>query len=111
MQAKESQEEIEKVEGEEQNPDEEVGSKEEPKKEDAAKKTGSEGKSDFDEWTPCDSEDVANYIPCLDNKEVIKNLPSTRHYEHHEIHCPSSPPTCLVPLPQGYHTPKPWPKS
>ncbi|MCO5588615.1 hypothetical protein L7F22_042572 [Adiantum nelumboides] len=33
MQAKESQEEKEKVEGEEQNPDEEVGSKEEPRKE------------------------------------------------------------------------------
>ncbi|MCO5547530.1 hypothetical protein L7F22_000980 [Adiantum nelumboides] len=33
MQAKESQEEKEKVEGEEQNPDEEVGSEEEPRKE------------------------------------------------------------------------------
>ncbi|MCO5576032.1 hypothetical protein L7F22_029839 [Adiantum nelumboides] len=111
MQAKESQEEKEKVEGEEQNLDEEVGSEEEPKKEDVAKKAGSEGKSDSDEWTLCDSEDVADYIPCLDNKEVIKNLPSTKRYEHHQRHCPSSPPTCVVFLPQGYHTPVPWPKS
>ncbi|MCO5596268.1 hypothetical protein L7F22_050328 [Adiantum nelumboides] len=63
MQAKESQGEKEKVEGEEQNPDEEAGSKEEPKKEDAAKKAGSEGKSDSDEWTLCDSEDATDYIP------------------------------------------------
>ncbi|MCO5581092.1 hypothetical protein L7F22_034968 [Adiantum nelumboides] len=111
MQAQESQEEKEKVEGEEQNPHEEVGSEEESKKEDAAKKVAFEDKSDFDEWTLCDSEDATDYIPCLDNKEVIKNLPSTKHYEHHERHCPSSPPTCLVPLPQGYHTPVPWPKS
>ncbi|MCO5548641.1 hypothetical protein L7F22_002100 [Adiantum nelumboides] len=95
-----------------ENPDEEVGFEEEPKKEkDAAKKAGSEGKSDFDEWTLCGSEGAADYIPCLDNKEVIKNLPSTKHYEHRKRHCPSSPPTCLVPLPQGYHTPVPWRKS
>ncbi|MCO5612626.1 hypothetical protein L7F22_066895 [Adiantum nelumboides] len=110
-QVKESQEEKEKVEGEEQNSDEEVGSQEEPKKEDVAKKAESEGKSNSDEWTLCDSEGATDYNACLDNKEVIKKLPSTKHYEHHERHCPSSPPTCLVPLPQGYHRPVPWPKS
>ncbi|KAI5069484.1 hypothetical protein GOP47_0016133 [Adiantum capillus-veneris] len=111
-QASESKEEKETVAGEEQNPDEGVASEETPNdEEDGAKKAGSEDKSGSDEWSLCNAEGAADYIPCLDNKEAIKNLPSSKHYEHRERHCPSSPPTCLVPLPQDYHSPVPWPKS
>ncbi|KAJ8567576.1 hypothetical protein K7X08_019784 [Anisodus acutangulus] len=62
-------------------------------------------------WLLCKAEAGADYIPCLDNEEAIKKLKSTKHYEHRERHCPQEPPTCLVPLPQGYKTPIEWPKS
>eukprot|EP00250_Pteridium_aquilinum_P016467 c23115_g2_i1 orf=561-2834(-) len=112
-QASESREEKEKVEGEEQNPEEGTGSEEKPKsEEEGEKQKGSEASSDSaGEWVLCEAEGATDYIPCLDNKEAIKNLPSTKHYEHRERHCPSSPPTCLVPLPEGYRSPIPWPKS
>ncbi|CAA6654709.1 unnamed protein product [Spirodela intermedia] len=53
----------------------------------------------------------ADYIPCLDNIKAIKALPSRKHMENRERHCPDPSPTCLVPLPQGYKQPVPWPKS
>ncbi|KAJ1263315.1 hypothetical protein BS78_09G174300 [Paspalum vaginatum] len=54
----------------------------------------------------------ADYIPCLDNVRAIKALRSRRHMEHRERHCPVAPrPRCLVPLPYGYQTPVPWPRS
>ncbi|KAK4346896.1 hypothetical protein RND71_033235 [Anisodus tanguticus] len=62
-------------------------------------------------WQLCKAEAGADYIPCLDNEEAIKKLKTTKHYEHRERHCPQEPPTCLVPLPQGYQTPIEWPKS
>ncbi|GJN25920.1 hypothetical protein PR202_gb13806 [Eleusine coracana subsp. coracana] len=62
-------------------------------------------------WRLCNIDAGADYIPCLDNVEAIKKLRSTKHYEHRERHCPEKPPTCLVPLPQGYRTPIRWPKS
>jgi len=62
-------------------------------------------------WKLCNSSASTDYIPCLDNVKAIKKLRSTKHYEHRERHCPEEPPTCLVPLPEGYKRPIEWPKS
>ena len=64
-----------------------------------------------DGWRLCDTEAGADYIPCLDNVEVIRKLQHDEHYEHRERHCPEENPTCLVPLPKGYGSPIRWPKS
>ncbi|PKA51739.1 putative methyltransferase PMT26 [Apostasia shenzhenica] len=63
------------------------------------------------DWKLCNVTAGADYIPCLDNEEAIKRLPTTKHYEHRERHCPHKPPTCLVSLPNGYRKPIKWPKS
>ncbi|KAM7266347.1 hypothetical protein ACFE04_004244 [Oxalis oulophora] len=42
---------------------------------------------------------------------TICKLPSRQHYEHRERLCPEKPPTCLVPLPEGYRRPVQWPTS
>ncbi|KAG2301064.1 hypothetical protein Bca52824_029715 [Brassica carinata] len=63
------------------------------------------------EWKVCNTTAGPDYIPCLDNVQAIRSLKSTKHYEHRERHCPDSPPTCLVPLPEGYKRPIEWPKS
>jgi len=56
--------------------------------------------------------EAADYIPFLDNVEAIKALKSRRHMEHRERHCPTEPrPRCLVPLPERYRRPVPWPRS
>ncbi|KAJ1412976.1 S-adenosyl-L-methionine-dependent methyltransferase, partial [Sesbania bispinosa] len=62
-------------------------------------------------WKLCNVTAGSDYIPCLDNLKAIRNLPSTKHYEHRERQCPEDPPTCLVPLPEGYKRPIEWPKS
>jgi SAM-dependent methyltransferase len=62
-------------------------------------------------WKLCNASTGADYIPCLDNEAAIKRLRSTKHYEHRERHCPSPAPSCLVPLPEGYRRPIPWPRS
>lgn len=62
-------------------------------------------------WKLCNVDAGADYIPCLDNVQAISKLRSTKHYEHRERHCPEKPPTCLVPLPEGYRNPIRWPKS
>ncbi|KAF8370121.1 hypothetical protein HHK36_031844 [Tetracentron sinense] len=62
-------------------------------------------------WKLCNVTAGPDYIPCLDNLQVIKKLPSTNHYEHRERHCPEEAPTCLVPLPKGYRQPIKWPTS
>ncbi|EPS72708.1 hypothetical protein M569_02045, partial [Genlisea aurea] len=62
-------------------------------------------------WKVCNTTAGPDYIPCLDNMEAIRKLISTKHYEHRERHCPSNPPTCLVPLPEGYQRSTPWPTS
>ncbi|RLM93089.1 hypothetical protein C2845_PM08G29850 [Panicum miliaceum] len=54
---------------------------------------------------------AADYIPCLDNVKAIKALKSLRHMEHRERHCPKPRPRCLVPLPERYRRPVPWPRS
>ncbi|CAN6813975.1 unnamed protein product [Brassica oleracea var. botrytis] len=71
---------------------------------------GSGDQVDF-KWTLCNTTAGPDYIPCLDNVQAIKSLKTTKHYEHRERHCPDTPPTCLVPLPEGYKRPIEWPKS
>jgi Putative S-adenosyl-L-methionine-dependent methyltransferase len=53
------------------------------------------------------------YIPCLDNVEEIKRLASTQRGERFERHCPKQGEglNCLVPVPNGYKSPIPWPQS
>ncbi|TKY70430.1 methyltransferase PMT27 [Spatholobus suberectus] len=62
-------------------------------------------------WYLCNVTAGSDYIPCLDNEKALKQLRTTKHYEHRERHCPEDPPTCLVPLPPGYKTPIQWPSS
>ncbi|GJN28687.1 hypothetical protein PR202_gb16844 [Eleusine coracana subsp. coracana] len=85
------------------------------KKKNAAKKKSKKKTTKPDEpslkWKLCNTSAGADYIPCLDNESAIKKLKTTKHYEHRERHCPSTPPTCLVPLPPGYASPIPWPWS
>lgn len=62
-------------------------------------------------WKLCNVTAGPDYIPCLDNLQAIRNLKTTKHYEHRERQCPEDPPTCLVALPEGYKRPIEWPKS
>lgn len=65
-----------------------------------------------DKFELCD-EKLREYIPCLDNEDDIRKLKSTERGEKWERHCPSreNALNCLVPVPQGYKTPIPWPGS
>uniref|UniRef100_A0A0D3BS77 Methyltransferase n=1 Tax=Brassica oleracea var. oleracea TaxID=109376 RepID=A0A0D3BS77_BRAOL len=63
------------------------------------------------EWKTCNVTAGPDYIPCLDNLQVIKKLQSTMHYEHRERHCPEESPRCLVSLPDGYKRSIKWPNS
>jgi len=62
---------------------------------------------------PLCPESMGEYIPCLDNEEEIKRLPSTERGERFERHCPAKDKalSCLVPAPKGYKAPIPWPQS
>lgn len=62
-------------------------------------------------WRLCNTSAGPDYIPCLDNLQAIRKLPTTMHYEHRERHCPEEAPSCLVPLPEGYKQSIKWPKS
>lgn len=62
-------------------------------------------------WKVCNTTAGPDYIPCLDDWQVIRRLPDTKHFEHRERHCPGEAPTCLVPVPKGYKISVPWPKS
>ncbi|MCO5573987.1 hypothetical protein L7F22_027765 [Adiantum nelumboides] len=64
-------------------------------------------------WKICNWDSAMDYIPCLDNKNAIKRLPSRRRFQHRERHCPDADqfPMCLVPLPKGYKVPIRWPRS
>ncbi|CAN1122117.1 Probable methyltransferase PMT27 [Linum perenne] len=70
-----------------------------------------DGDDSRDTWQLCNVTTGTDYIPCLDNEKAIKKLSYTGHFEHRERHCPEEPPTCLVPVPEGYKTPIPWPSS
>ncbi|XP_042475060.1 probable methyltransferase PMT11 [Macadamia integrifolia] len=56
---------------------------------------------------------MRDYIPCLDNVDDIKKLKTTKRGESFERHCPGEGKNlnCLVPAPEGYRTPIPWPRS
>ncbi|KAK3229480.1 hypothetical protein Dsin_001361 [Dipteronia sinensis] len=71
----------------------------------------SDSETDPMKWVLCRWPTAADYIPCLDNNDAIKKLKSRKHMEHRERHCPNPPPRCLVPLPDNYKVPIPWPKS
>ncbi|KAL0543391.1 hypothetical protein IC582_018487 [Cucumis melo] len=62
-------------------------------------------------WQICNVTAGPDYIPCLDNEKAIKQLRTTKHFEHRERHCPEEGPTCLVSLPEGYKRSIEWPKS
>nr|XP_043633461.1 probable methyltransferase PMT27 [Erigeron canadensis] len=62
-------------------------------------------------WDLCNVTSGTDYVPCLDNENAIKKLKSRSHFEHRERHCPEEGPMCLVPTPEGYRTPIPWPQS
>ncbi|KAJ0973205.1 hypothetical protein J5N97_021164 [Dioscorea zingiberensis] len=83
----------------------------ESKNEREAQTSSSKGQSFEFTWKLCNSTAGTDYIPCLDNEAAIKKLPSTKHYEHRERHCPEEGPTCLVPLPDRYRRSIEWPTS
>ncbi|PNT73189.1 hypothetical protein BRADI_2g54840v3 [Brachypodium distachyon] len=62
---------------------------------------------------PVCPETMREYIPCLDNDDEIRRLPSTNRGERFERHCPAKDKalSCLVPAPKGYKAPIPWPRS
>lgn len=62
-------------------------------------------------WQLCNVTAGPDYIPCLDNEKALRQLHTTRHFEHRERHCPEESPSCLVALPQGYQKSIEWPKS
>lgn len=62
-------------------------------------------KAEYD-WKLCPGRNKHNYIPCVDTEAA-----GTSH-RHHERTCPRRGPLiCLVPLPDGYAAPVPWPES
>ncbi|KAJ0703517.1 putative S-adenosyl-L-methionine-dependent methyltransferase [Helianthus annuus] len=65
----------------------------------------------YHKWELCNVTSGADYVPCLDNENAIKKLAGRHHFEHRERHCPEVGPTCLVPIPEGYKSPIPWPQS
>ncbi|KAL7102001.1 hypothetical protein ACP275_08G092100 [Erythranthe tilingii] len=83
----------------------------ESKKEKEAQKSSQSESQSKSTWKLCNTTAGYDYIPCLDNLEAIKKLHTTKHYEHRERHCPDNPPTCLVPLPEGYQRSIEWPTS
>lgn len=83
----------------------------ESKNEKEAQKSSKPKQQEAFAWKLCKTTAGSDYIPCLDNWDAIHHLRSTKHYEHRERHCPAEPPTCLVPLPEGYRRPVTWPKS
>ncbi|PSS30236.1 Methyltransferase [Actinidia chinensis var. chinensis] len=83
----------------------------ESKNEKEAQKSSDSNQQGGYNWKLCNVTAGPDYIPCLDNWEAIRSLRSTKHYEHRERHCPEDPPTCLVPLPEGYQRSIEWPTS
>ncbi|XP_059631734.1 probable methyltransferase PMT10 [Cornus florida] len=65
-----------------------------------------------EKYRMCD-ESMTDYIPCLDNVEMISRLNSTERGEKFERHCPERGKglDCVVPRPEGYKLKIPWPKS
>ncbi|PWA86687.1 S-adenosyl-L-methionine-dependent methyltransferase [Artemisia annua] len=61
-------------------------------------------------YPPCDDQFI-DYTPCHDQTRAL-NFPR-ENMNYRERHCPSDDEKlhCLIPAPQGYVTPFPWPKS
>ena len=61
-------------------------------------------------YPPCDDQFI-DYTPCHDQTRAL-NFPK-ENMSYRERHCPSDDEKlhCLIPAPQGYVTPFPWPKS
>lgn len=59
-------------------------------------------------WELCQGFGMVDYIPCLDNTKAKKKF---KKLERKERHCPETNTRCLIPMPRGYKTPVPWPKS
>lgn len=64
----------------------------------------------IEKFNLCDKRKT-DYIPCLDNDEEIKRLNNTDRGENYERHCPKQTLDCLIPPPDGYKKPIPWPQS
>lgn len=64
----------------------------------------------IEKFSVCDKRKT-DHIPCLDNEEEIKRLNSTDRGENYERHCPKERLGCLIPPPDGYKKPIPWPQS
>lgn len=79
---------------------------------DGGKEGGSGGRITIRRYQLC-PQSMREYIPCLDNMEAIKKLNSTEKGEKFERHCPDKDKglNCLVPPPNGYRQPIPWPRS
>lgn len=56
---------------------------------------------------------MRDYVPCRDNVDAVRWLPSTARGENLERHCPDEESIwfCLVPMPKKYKRPVPWPRS
>ncbi|KAG8493864.1 hypothetical protein CXB51_011333 [Gossypium anomalum] len=75
-------------------------------------KSGGEVKVRFEKYKVCERSKV-DYIPCLDNEEAIKLFNNSEKGEKYERHCPGNDKSldCVVPRPEGYRIPIPWPQS
>lgn len=58
------------------------------------------------DWKLCAGRNKQNYVPCVD----MEAGGSGGSHRHRERSCPRHPVTCLVPMPQGYENPVPWPE-
>ncbi|OMO91209.1 putative S-adenosyl-L-methionine-dependent methyltransferase protein, partial [Corchorus capsularis] len=66
----------------------------------------------IDKYKVCEKSKVDS-IPCLDNEEAIKQFSESEKGEKYERHCPGKDNMlgCVVPRPEGYRRPIPWPQS
>ncbi|OMO53027.1 putative S-adenosyl-L-methionine-dependent methyltransferase protein [Corchorus olitorius] len=66
----------------------------------------------IDKYKVCDKSKVDS-IPCLDYEEAIKQFSESEKGEKYERHCPGKDKMlgCVVPRPEGYRRPIPWPQS
>ena len=65
------------------------------------------------DWALCSAKEGPDFVPCLDNEKALRALKTDTRKEHMERHCPvgEDRKRCLLPLPEGYQVPVPWPQS
>ena len=87
---------------------------EEGREEEEEKKNKSDGEVSvrIEKYKVCEESKV-DHIPCLDNEEAIMLFNKSEKGEKYERHCPGKDKMldCVVPRPQGYRRPIPWPLS